>query len=120
MKFFLRLFLFLFIALPVAAVVAIWMCFQDAPLIARKADISPADIERAKRILEKHDPRKAKAGTLRAIDVTQQDVDLLLNYAAHQLRKGSARVVLQAGGAVVQVSLEVPESPFGRWLNVDA
>lgn len=120
MKWVARLFLLALLGLPVAALAALWLCFQDAPLVAGKADISPADIERAKRILSRHDPRKAKPGTLRTIVATQQDVDLVLNYAATRLRRGSARVVLQPGLAVVQASLEAPPNPLGRWLNVDA
>src|SRR5262245_12579143 len=46
MKLLFRLFLLAVIALPVGAIVAVWMCFQDAPLIARRADISVGDIER--------------------------------------------------------------------------
>ncbi len=120
MKLLLKLCLLALVALPVAVVAAVWMCFQDAPLIARKAAISPADIERAKRILDKHDPRKARAGTLRTIVASQQDVDLVLLYGANRLRKASTRVVLLSGAAVVQASMEVPGSPFGGWLNVDA
>lgn len=120
MKLLLRLLLLAVIALPAGAIVAVWMCFQDAPLIARRPDISVDDIERAKRILAKHDPRKAKAGTLRTVVLSQQDVDLVLNYAASQLRKGSTRVALQPCTATVQASLEIPGSPFGPWLNVDA
>lgn len=67
MKILLKLLLLAVIGLPVAALAAVWMCFQDAPLIARKADISPSDIERAKRIVETYDPRKARPGTLRGI-----------------------------------------------------
>jgi hypothetical protein len=44
----------------------------------------------------------------------------MLNYAAHHFRRGSTRVVLQPGAATVQASLEVPGSPFGPWVNVDA
>jgi hypothetical protein len=120
MKLLLRLFLLAAVALPVGAIIAVWMCFQDAPLIARKADISVDDIERAKRILATHDPRKARAGTLRTVALSQHDVDLVLNYAAGQLRRGSTRVALQPGMATVQASLEIPGSPFGSWLNVDA
>ena len=120
MKLLLRLFVLAAIALPVCATVAVWMCFQDAPLVARKADISVDDIERAKRILSTHDPRQARAGTLRTMALSQQDVDLVLNYAASQWRRGSARVVLLPGAATVQASLEMPGSPFGPWLNVDA
>jgi hypothetical protein len=119
-KLLLKLFVLALVALPIAAVVATAMCFQSAPLVARNADISVADVERAKRILEKHDPRKARSGTLRTIVASQQDVDVVLNYAANQLRKASTRVVLQPGTAIVQGSLEVPRSPFGPWLNVDA
>jgi hypothetical protein len=116
----LKLFLLALVAFPVAALVAISMCFQDTPLIARKADISVGDIERAKHMLKKHDPRNARSGTLRAIVISQQDADLALNYAASQLRRASTRIVLQPGAALVQASLEVPQSPFGPWLNVDA
>ena len=120
MKLLLKLFFLAAIALPVGAVVALWMCFQDAPLVARKADISVDDIERAKRILAKHDPRKARAGALRAMVLSQHDVDLVLNYAASRWRRGSTRVVLLPGAATVQASLEIPGNPLGSWLNVDA
>jgi hypothetical protein len=120
MKTLLKLFLLAAIGLPLAALVAVWLCFQDAPLVARTAEISPADIERAKRILQKHDPRWARAGSVRILVASQQDVDLALNYAAWQLRKGSARVVLLRGAAEVQASLELPRNPIGAWLNVDA
>jgi len=120
MRILLKLLLLVAIGLPVAALVAVWMCFQDAPLIARKSDISAADIARAKRIIEAHDPRKAKAGTLRTIVASQHDVDLALNYAASQLRKGSAHVVLLPGLAELRASLPVPRNPFGAWLNIDA
>ena len=120
MKLLLKLVFFLALALPAAAVLALWMCFQDAPLLVRKAEITADDIGRAKRILAKQDPRKAKDGTLRAIVLSQHDVDLVLNYAASQLRRGSTRVALGPGTAMVQASLEIPGNPLGAWLNVDA
>jgi hypothetical protein len=119
MKILLKLLLLAAIGLPLAALVAVWMCFQDAPLVARKAEISAADIERGKRILQKHDPRWARAGSVRILVASQQDVDLALNYAASQLHQGSARVVLLPGLAEIQASLELPRSPFGAWLNID-
>lgn len=120
MKILLRLCLLAVIGLPAAALIAVWLCFQDAPLIARTPSITPADIDRAKRIVEKHDPRKARPGTLRTIVASPQDLDLALNYAAGQFLNGSTRVVLQPGHALVQASLEVARNPLGRWLNVDA
>jgi len=116
----LKVLLLVAVALPLGAVIAVWMCFQNAPLVARRAEISPDDIERAKRILEKHDPRNARSGTLRTIVASQQDVDLALNYAANQFRQASTRVVMHPGVATVQGSLEMRHNPFGPWLNVDA
>lgn len=120
MKILLKLLLLVAIGLPVAALVAIWMCFQDAPLIARKSDISAADIARAKRIIAAHDPRKVRAGRLRTFVASQQDVDLALNYAASQLHGGSAQVVLLRGVAELRASLPMPRNPFGAWLNIEA
>src|SRR5262249_38285596 len=88
--------------------------------LVRRAEISVDDIDRAKRILAKHDPRKAKDGMLRAIVLSQHDVDLVLNYAAGQLRRGSTRVALGPGSATIQASLEGPGNPLGAGPNVDA
>jgi uncharacterized protein YfiM (DUF2279 family) len=120
MKLLLKLLLAALIALPVAAVFAISMCFQATPLMPHKTDISVADIERAKRLLDLHDPRTARVGMVRTIVASQEDVELLLNYAVNQFRRGSTHVVLQPGAAIVQASVEVAGSPFGRWVNVDA
>ncbi len=120
MKILLRLFLLVVVGLPVVALIAVWLCFQDAPLIARPASITPADVERAKRIVEKNDPRKARPGMLRTIVASQHDLDLALNYAAGQYLRGSTRVVLLPGAAQVQASVELPRNPFGPWLNIDA
>lgn len=120
MKVLLRLVILAVIALPIAALVAISMCFQATPLLTSKPDISATDIERVKRLAERNDPRKSREGAMRVIVLSQQDIDLLFNYAANHFRKASTRVVVQTGAAVLQASVEVPESPFGRWLNIDA
>jgi hypothetical protein len=63
---------------------------------------------------------QGESGTLRTVTLSQHDVDLVLNYAASQLRRGSTRVALGPGTAMVQASLEIPGNPLGAWLNVDA
>ncbi len=59
MKFLARTFVVLLIALPLLAIGAIWLCFQDAPSVVRSAQLTPQDIENAKRLIARHDPRKA-------------------------------------------------------------
>lgn len=107
--------------LPLVLVaVVFFMSVQDQPLVERTADITPANIERAKRILERNDPRHMKPGTLRTITVDQEDLDLAVNYAARRYAKGGADVVLRQGTANVRATLSLPPNPAGRYLNVEA
>jgi hypothetical protein len=116
----LRVFLLLLLALPLLAFAAVWLCFQSAPSVVRSIELSPKDIENAKRIVDQHDPRRARAGGLRTVAISEQELDLAANYAASRFGRGAARVALPHGGVRVQASAEVPQSPFGRYLNVDA
>ena len=63
MRFLARLFLLLLFALPILAIAAIWQCLQEAPSVARSVQLTPQDIEKAKRAIDQHDPRKAKSGS---------------------------------------------------------
>src|SRR5262249_37602297 len=99
---------------------AVWLCFQDEPSVVRSARLTPQDIEKAKRILEQHDPGKVKSGTAQRIVISEEDLDVMLNYAASRLRRGAARVAMEPGTVRLQASAEIPRSPFGRYLNVDA
>jgi len=115
-----RAFLLALFALPVLAVVAISMCFQDRPSLVRRAQLTPQDIENARRTIEEQDPRNARADGRRTIAVSEQDLDLMLNYAANHFGHGAARVALHPGTARLEASVEVPQSPFGRFVNIDA
>ena len=115
-----RAFLLLLFALPVLAVAALWLCLQDAPSIVRDVRLTPQDIANAKRIIDQHDPRKRDSRGQRTLAVSEQELDLLLNYAASRLGRGAARAALRPGAVRLQASVEIPRSPFGRYLNVDA
>ena len=120
MKLLLRAFLLVLLALPVLAIATVWLCFQDRPSVVRSVQLTPQDIENARRMIEHRGPRNAGAGGRRTIVVGEQELDLMLNYAASRYGNGAARVRLQAGAARLQASVEVPYSPFGRFVNVDA
>jgi hypothetical protein len=120
MKFLARIFLFSLVALPILAIAVIWLCFQDAPSVARTVQLTPRDIENAKRIIDQHDPRKAKSGSAQTMVISEQELDLMLNYAANRFGRGAARVAMGPGTVRLQASAEIPQSPFGRYLNVDA
>ena len=120
MRFLARTFLLLLFTLPILAIAAVWLCFQDAPSVVRSVQLTSQDIENAKRIIDQHDPRKANYGGPRTVAISEQELDLMLNYAASRFGRGAARVALRPATVRLQASAEIPQSPFGRYVNVDA
>jgi hypothetical protein len=119
MPFLLRLFLLFTLTVPLALAGAAFIAIDDHPTVDRAAEISPANIERAKRILEKNDPRKLKPGAVRTISVSQGDFDLAANYLAHRYGNGSARTTLESAAAQINASLRLPMIPGRYFANVD-
>ncbi len=119
-----RVFLWLsFVLVAVCVLVLAGMLFlaaQDRPLVDRPATFTPDNVERAKRIFERNDPRKLKTGDVRSVTITEEDVDLALNYFLQRYARGSSRVVLQRNTAHVSASLRLPRNPIGGYLNVEA
>jgi hypothetical protein len=115
----LKLILLLAILLPAAALAAVWMCFDDAPRVYYEADVSGESFEKAQQFIETHDPRNSDPG-LQTLVATEDEVNLIANYAARRFHRAAARVFLRPGAAVVEASVPVPSSPFGPWLNVEA
>ncbi|MDQ3268485.1 MAG: hypothetical protein M3P47_07180 [Pseudomonadota bacterium] len=115
-----RTILILFIVIWLALLSAIYLSIEKQPLITGIAQFTPAHIDRAKHILTRNDPRRMKAGVLRTISISQEDLDLVVNYLANSYGKGSSNIDLQQGMARIRVTIELPSNPIGRYLNVDA
>jgi hypothetical protein len=115
-----RTFLLLLAAIPVAAIALVVLCFEDRPLVVRDVQLTAQDVEKAKRILDEHEARRAGPGGLRTVTIDQKDLDVALNYMANRWGRGAVNVVLQPGVASLQATVEFPRSPIGRYVNVDA
>ena len=98
----------------------IYLSTEKQPLVTGIAQFTPAHIDRAKHILSRNDPRKMKAGVLRTITISQEDLDLVVNYLANSYGKSSSHIDLQQGMASVRATVELPHNPIGRYLNIDA
>ena len=120
LKTFLALLLVGIIGLPLAVIAALMLAFDDQPSLTRQADIKPESVARAKRIIERNDPRRMRPGMLRTIVVGGDDLDLAVNYLANQHGHGSASAKVLDGLARVQASLALPANPFGRFVNIEA
>jgi hypothetical protein len=122
MKTLLKLLLLVVAALVLAAVLVVWLALHDRPLVVRDSAMTTADVARVRDLLGAADPRKhpQQGESIRTFHADGRDLDLILDDATRRLLRGAGRVVLEAGAARVQISLNLPRSPFGRWLNVEA
>jgi uncharacterized protein YfiM (DUF2279 family) len=120
MRFFLKFMLFFVFAVPLALTGVVFLAIDDHPKINRAAEITPDNIGRAKRILDKNDPRNLKPGAVRTISVSETDLDLAANYMAQQYAGGSAHVALSGGVIHMSASVSLPRNPVGRFMNAEA
>lgn len=120
LRWFVRLVLALLLLVPVLLATTLFLALGDTPLVVSQVTFTPESIERAKRLLERNDPRGMRPGVLRTIAMSQEDLDLAANYLASRYARGSSRVVLLDGSATVRATFALPANPLGRYLNVDA
>ncbi len=111
------------VALAVGAAALLYFAIDRTPLVSGAASLTPAHIERAKRLLDRNDPRTLRPGVLRTITVSEGDLDLAVNYLANRFGKGSSKIELSDGKAHAQASVLLPSVPFmpsGVYINIDA
>lgn len=105
-----------------AVALALWLAIEAMPRVANPSTtVSVADIDRARQLLSRNNPRRALPGITRAVLLSQRDLELLIQQASRRLGGARGRVRLQPGLAVVEASLALPPSlPGGGWLNLRA
>ena len=60
MRWLLRLLLAGVLLLPVGALMGLWLAVQDEPLVVNEVALTPDHIARARRIMDRHDPRRMR------------------------------------------------------------
>lgn len=111
---------FLLVGVPLLAIAAAWLAIDDEPQLTRQAALTPQAVDRALWLLARNDPRWLRAGVLRTIVVSQEDLDVAINYLANRYLGGSSQVVLHDGRATIRASVALPANPFGRFVNLEA
>src|SRR5574341_2172761 len=120
MRFILKILLIPAVAIPLAVVWALYLAVDREPMMRRAAEITPANIQRAKEIIEQNNPRGLRSSNRRSITISQQDLDVAANYLAHFYANGSARLTLNNGGAELAASLRPPWLPVIFYFNIIA
>ena len=93
---------------------------ESTPLVEPARRLSHQDIARIKQLLRQHDPRHLKKPEVRTLLLTERDLNLLLKYAAPHTLNTSSRVDLRPDGMKVRLTVKLPDSPLGDYLNITA
>jgi hypothetical protein len=93
---------------------------ESAPVVEPAKRLSHRDIERIKQLLRQHDPRQLKRQEVRTLSLTERDLNLLLEYASPNALNTSSRVELRPDGMNVRLTVKLPDSPLGEYLNFTA
>lgn len=93
------------------------LAIDDTPHLNPRVNLSPAQIAKVKRLLERNDPRHLRTGSLAKARLGQEELDLALNYAANQYAGGASQLIIGQGKASVLATLPLPWFPPGGFLN---
>ncbi len=87
------------------------------PSLERTAQVSMADLERGKAIIDSLGLRRMREGETRQLVVSEEDLDRGVNYLAARLAKGSASAQIALSQLIVRASLPLPGGH--RYLNLE-
>lgn len=87
------------------------------PSLERTAQVSMADLERGKAIIDSLGLRRMREGETRQLVVSEEDLDRGVNYLAARLAKGSASAQIALSQLIVRASLPLPG--VHRYLNLE-
>ncbi len=120
MRFVSKVILVFGVAIPLALAWSLYLAVDREPMVRRAAEVTPANIQRAKQIIEQNNPRGLRSGNRQSVTISQQDLDLAANYLAHFYANGSARLILRNDKAELTASLRPPSIPLIFYFNVTA
>jgi len=105
------------LAVPVILAVA---GIESTPLVEPGAGLSHEDVERIKKLLRQHDPRRLDVGEIRTLSLAGRDLNLLINHATMRAWNSNTRVVLHPSRIDAGITFNLPENPLGTCLNISA
>ena len=115
-----NLLVLLLIALLVIPVVLVVTGIEQAPLIQPGKSLSHEDVERIKRLLRQHDPRRLKQDEVRTLILSERDLNLLLNYSLARTLDINSRVDLYPASVSVSLTYRLPKKYSGNYVNAVA
>jgi len=97
-----------------------WLMLDNAPAIEPPSEFRRTDLAWVKSLFQKHDPRRHTPDVVHSIQLDEDELNRLLNYAVELHQVSGIAAELTPGMATLTATLTVPENPFGRYLNFSA
>lgn len=108
-----RLLILLLLALLLSLVLAV----QTSPVLNARPPTSAADLDAARALLRRADPRSGPVGRPRVVYASERELDLILNYLARHGGVAASQLKVSQGTMTVRASRRVPLLPL--WLNLE-
>ncbi|MDT3707699.1 MAG: hypothetical protein ROZ09_12795 [Thiobacillus sp.] len=97
-----------------------WLLLDSAPAIEPPAELRRTELAWVKALFLKHDPRQQPPDVIHSIQLDEDELNRLLNYAVELRQVSGIAAELTPGTATLTATLAVPRNPFGRYLNLTA
>lgn len=97
-----------------------WLVLDNQPRVEPGDRIRRADLVWAKQLFERNVPSSRAANTLQTLDLSEEEVNRLLNYAVVVKPVSGVSANLEPDKAEINLTLRVRQTPFGNYLNFSA
>lgn len=97
-----------------------WLVLDSQPSVEPGDRIRRADLVWAKQLFERNVPPSRSANTLQTLDLSEEEVNRLLNYAVVVRPVSGVSANLDPGKGEISLTLRVRQNPFGNYLNFSA
>lgn len=111
--------LFLVVAIPLAVAGLAFVCTGSTAAISGDVILSSASVERAKRLLREHDPRKLRSGERKTVRMDEEELNLVLNHLVKRIGDGGASLTISEGALGVIATFDLSAVLPRRYLNID-
>jgi hypothetical protein len=109
-----------FVVLPLAILAFLLaLATSAAPVVGQGGELSLADLERGKQVLESVGLANMREGQERRMALSRQDLNSGLNYLAWRMGRGGADVVMAPDRMRVRASVRLPGLPVPRYFNLE-
>ena len=114
------LLLLLLLVIPGATLFLMVSAIQTLPSVTAAGSMQHDDVGRIKNTLKQHDPRRLRDGDQRRLQISERDLNLMLNSTLPYSERLQWLVALEDARADVSLSVALPANPLGDFLNISA